>query len=199
MEDDMPRNRVSLRLAGLCGMAGPVISSVLLFHAIAVSPWFDWHRNSLSDIGISANALWFNAAVIIQGLFSLVAVLGIRHWMGPGRWARAGSAALLISSVALSLVGVFPKSHGGLHFAVAAAHFVLSPLGLALLGVAMRHKGLVVPAALTVSAAVAAFLSIAGLPAGGYAVPELVAGLFAQAWTYAMGVQLLLGGPPQRI
>ncbi len=193
----MPRKRVLLRLAGLCGIAGPVISSVMLFHTIALSPWFDWHRNSLSDIGISANARWFNAAVIVQGLCALVTFLGVHRWLGPGRWVRAGIVALLISALALALVGVFPKSHGRVHLAVAAAHFVLNPLGLALLGVAMFKKALRVPAVLTLSAALAAFLAIARLPAGGYAVPELVAGLFAQAWTYAMGVELLLGQPPQ--
>ena len=194
----MQRNRVVLRLAGFCGIAGPVISSVLLFRAIAISPWFDWHRNSLSDVGVSANAGCFNAAVIIQGLSALVTILGAHRWIGPGRWARVGTVTLLISALALALVGVFPKSHGRLHFAFAVAHFLLNPLGLILLSVDMVQKGLRVPAALTTSAALAAFLSISRLPAGGYAVPELVAGLFAQAWTYAMGVELLLGGPPQR-
>ncbi len=190
----MPRNRVLLCLAGVCGIAGPVISSVMLFHAIAISPWFSWQRNSLSDIGVSANAWWFNAAVIIQGLLALIAFLGVHYWLGPGRWVRAGIVALLISALALAMVGVFPKSNGALHLAVAAAHFVLDPLGLAVLGVAMYKKGLDVAGVLTLSASLAAFLSIARLPAGGYAVPELVAGLFGQAWTYAMGVELLFAG-----
>jgi hypothetical membrane protein len=189
------RHATFLRLAGWCGVLGPAVSTVMLFHAIAISPWFSWQRNSLSDLagpGAGASATWFTASVILQGMAMAIAILGVWLWVGPGRLAAASSAVLLVSSAAVLLVGVFPKGHRGPHLAVAATYFLTAPLGLAGMGLAMWRKGRRLHGALTVSAGLAAFLSIAGVPSQGFAVSEVVAGLFVGAWTYAMGVNLLL-------
>ena len=42
------------RLAGLCGLITPVFTLTLIFVSIALSPWFSWHDNALSDMGVSA-------------------------------------------------------------------------------------------------------------------------------------------------
>jgi hypothetical membrane protein len=191
-----PRHRLPLRIAGWCGVLGTAISSVLLFHAIHLAPWFSWQNNSLSDLagsGAGASAAWFTASVMLQGGLMTIAVLGVWLWLRPGKLAAASSAVLLVSSVALLLVGVFPKSSGAPHFAVAATYFLTAPLGLALMGISLWRKGKRLHGALTASASLAAFLSIASVPSGGFAVPEVLAGLFVGVWTYAMGCNLLLG------
>ncbi len=190
------RDRPVLRIAGWCGVVGPVVATVMLFHAIRISPWFSWERNSLSDLAGPAaggSAPWFTASVILQGLLMAITILGLWLWVGPGRLAAASSSVLLVSSVAVLLVGVFPKGSGGPHFVVAATYFLTAPLGLAGMGLTMWRKGKRLQGALTASAALAAFLSIASVPSEGFAVPEVLAGLFIAVWTYAMGANLLMG------
>ena len=52
------------RLAALCGLLTPTITLALIFIAIKLSPWFSWHDNALSDMGVSATPNPFNAALL---------------------------------------------------------------------------------------------------------------------------------------
>ena len=183
-----------LRIAGCCGLVGPAIATGMIFHSIAISPWFDWQRDALSHLGVSANAIWFNAGVIAGGLLTAVLAVGVGRWMGRGWLARVGSAAVLVGAVGLTLVGVFPEHYGRLHAVVALTHFFVTPLGYIILGTGMLRKGLHVHGALTISAGVAALLVITRTPHAGYAVPEILEALILSGWTFSMGMDLLVGG-----
>jgi hypothetical membrane protein len=187
-----------LRIAGCFGLVGPAISTGMIFHAISISPWFDWQRDALSHLGVSANAIWFNVGVIAGGLLTAVLAIGVSRWMGRSWLARVGSAAVLVGAVGLALVGVFPEHYGRLHFVAALTHFFVTPLGYIILGMGMLRKGLHVRGALTVCAGVAALLAITRTPHDGYAVPEMLEALILSVWTFSMGMDLLLGGGPPR-
>jgi hypothetical membrane protein len=164
----------------------------LLTHSIALSPWFDWHRDSLSSLGVSASASWFHASVHVQGLAMAVLALGLWFREARTRLGTLGTATLILGALAVSLVGVFPRNLGPVHLAVAATYFVATPIGLAIVGAAMWSTGGRLHAVLTVCAGAAALLGIAATPHKGFAVPELVAGLFVGVWVFATGMGLLL-------
>ena len=56
------------RLAGLLGVLTPIFTLTLIFVSVALSPWFDWHNNALSDMGASHTPNPFNAALLIGGV-----------------------------------------------------------------------------------------------------------------------------------
>lgn len=184
------------RLAGLAGAAGPVISSITLFHSVRTAPWFSWQHNSLSDLGAGPAGYWFNLGLVIQGILSVITVVGVRKWLGEGLLAGGATLVMLMASAALALVGVVTKDGNWPHLVVAAAYFVLSPVALMMMACAMWRIGTRVLAALTASAGISALLAISCRPRTGFAVPEILAAQFISAWTFSMGINLLLGGPP---
>jgi hypothetical membrane protein len=184
------------RIAGWSGIASPVISLSMIFHAAAISPWFDWQRNSLSDLGVRGNTLWFNSATLIGGLLTFVLILGLApqvrlRWIG-----QLGYVCALLGAVGLALVGVFPKDRGAIHFAVALTYFFATPLGYLLMGLGLLEKRRPLSGGLTVSAGLASLLLIMRTPHDGYAVPEILATLAMSGWVFAMGMALLTSWAP---
>jgi hypothetical membrane protein len=189
-----PKNSRFLRIAGLCGVIAPILSLALIFYAVAISPWFSWQTNALSDLGAypRPSALPFNVALISGGVLTAILVLGMGQWVGPGWLGRAGTVVSLVGAVALGLIGVFPESYLGLHWAVAATYFLVTPVGYALLGAQIWRSGRRAHGAAAISAAVGAFLAIAFIPHHGLAVPELVAALLLTSRAFSMGMKLWL-------
>jgi hypothetical membrane protein len=184
------------RLAGICGILTPTITLMLIFIAIKLSPWFSWHDNALSDLGVSATPNPFNAALLIGGGLQLVFVLGgLRSAIGPGRLARVGFWVLLIGAIALPLIGLVTEDYGRTHYYVAATYFVGTPLGYCLLGGSMIRRGDRVAGILSIAAGIAAILAIALVPHKRIAVPEILAATIMGAWTFAMSVKLLFEKP----
>ena len=54
------------RVAGLLGVLAPIFTLTLIFVSVALSPWFDWRNNALSDMGISRTPNPFNAALLFE-------------------------------------------------------------------------------------------------------------------------------------
>ncbi len=179
-------------LAALCGLLTPTLTLTLIFIAIKLSPWFSWHANALSDMGVSATANPFNAALLIGGALQLVFVIfGLRGSIGPGRLARLGWLAVLIGAIALPVIGIVTEDFGRTHYYVAATYFLATPLGCILLGSAAIKRGQPVEGVLSIAAGVAAILAIAFVPRKRIAVPEILAATILGAWTFAMSVKLL--------
>lgn len=181
------------RVAGLCGVIAPVLSLSMIFRAIAISPWFNWHSNALSDLGVRHVAAgWFNVALIIGGVLMAILAIGVGQWIGPDWIGRFGMVVSFIGAAALSLVGVFPENYGKLHWYAAMTYFLITPVGYALLGVAIWRKGERAHGVLAIAAGVGAFLTIICLPRDGWAVPEIVAALILSSRVFDAGVRLLL-------
>ena len=184
------------RLARICGILTPIVTLTLIFISIKLSPWFSWHDNALSDLGVSATPNPFNAALLIGGALQLVFVIfGLRSMVGPGRLARVGLWAVFIGAIALPMIGIITEDYGRTHYYIAATYFVGTPLGYMLLGGSMIRRGDRVAGILSIAAGLAAILAIALVPHKRIAVPEILAATLMGAWTFAMGVKLLVEKP----
>lgn len=188
------RNPGFLRVAGLCGVIAPLFSFGLIFYAVAISPWFGWQTNALSDLGLyrRPSALPFNVALIGGGVLNVMLVLGMGRWVGRGWLGRLGTVASLVGAVALALIGVFPENYLDLHWTAAATYFMVTPIGYALLGAEIWRNGRRAHGASAIAAAVAAFLVMIVMPHDGLAVPELVAALLLSSRAFSMGMKLWL-------
>ena len=183
-----------LRLAGLCGAIAPILSFGLILYAVAISPWFSWQTDALSDLGRypRQSALPFNVALIAGGILNVMLVLGVGRWIGPGRLGRLGTAASLVGAVALGLIGVFPENVVGPHWTAAATYFLVTPIGYALVGAELWHKGRRAHGAAAVASALGAFVIMIFLPHDGLAVPELISSLLLSSRSFSMGIKLWL-------
>jgi len=186
------------RLSGLCGILTPVVAFTAIAASIASSPWFDWGRNALSDLGASGSpvAPLFNAGLVTSGLLATVFSYGLTRYVADKR-GRAGASLILAASVALALIGVFPEDMWPLHFAVSAAFFVLAPLGFLVLAISRLLRPEKVPRALgalmllsaLASGATWVFWALSGRTVG-IAVPEAISAAFVAAWIIALGSRM---------
>lgn len=180
-----------LWLGGISGAVAPPLTLSLIIYTIAISPWFNWHRDALSDLGVREHALLFNGALAINGVLSILAALGVGALLGRGWLTRAGVGAMVTGALGVGLISVITQEYGAPHFWLAAAYFILTPLGYLLLAPAMFRQGRGVMGTLSIAAGVAAILLILLLPHEGIAVPELAASLILAAWTFSLGVEML--------
>ena len=119
-------------------IAAVIIAYSSITAAILLSPWFSWFNNALSDLGNTSNPLnissgaarIFDFGLIVGGiLITLFAILLLRDaryswlytiWIIP----------LLISSIDLSMIGVFNESFGNIHLVVSIVFFFFTALTL---------------------------------------------------------------------
>jgi hypothetical membrane protein len=135
-----------LRVAGLCGVLGPVIAVTGIWVAISYAPWFSWTRNSLSDLaGVAGETpIWaargtaslvFNTSLIIDGILTLLLAIGLRrNLLLVTRVDRLGTLFFFLGACALGAIGLFPKTTGGLHALFSSSFFFLFPLSMLLIG-----------------------------------------------------------------
>jgi hypothetical membrane protein len=189
---------MTTRLAGLCGLITPVLTLTLIFVSIALSPWFSWHDNALSDMGVSATPNPFNAALLIGGLLYFIFTIGFLRWQGlRSGLAKIAAVALVAGAIGLLLVGIFTENAGRIHYYVSALYFLATPLAYALFGIDWLRHGEKLLGLLTIAAGITAFLMIAAVPHKRIAVPEILAALTMGSWTFALGLKLLIEPPPQ--
>jgi hypothetical membrane protein len=189
------KNQMIIRLGGLCGVVGSVLTIAMVYAATAISPWFRWAANALSELGVGEVSLIFNSAVMIGGVLNFLFALGIREYLAGGRLVKAGVALIMLGSASLSLVGVFTIAYPVLHGIVALGEFVLAPLGFILIGFSARDSAV---KKLSITAGIAALIAILILPillalpfTVGFAVPEMIEALIVAAWIIFMGTKLL--------
>jgi len=182
---------VLLKIAGLCGVIGPIIVLSFIALAIAYSSWFNWFTNALSDIGVREAAVLFNSGLIIGGVLTTIFAIGLMQILKKQVLGLLGTFTLVLSTIHLSAIGVFPESAGRIHFYVSVAFFGLLAVSLLLIGAALmressqRYLGLF--SMLTVVAAVVA----AGVvPHEGAAIPEIIGALAASVWSVVFGIKL---------
>lgn len=181
------------KLAGLAGVFAPILTLTFIFVSIALSPWFSWHDNALSDMGVDAVAPLFNGALLIGGLLYFVFVIGFLRWRGlRSRLAKLAAVAMLSGAIGLFLIGVFTEDAGRTHYYVAATYFLATPVAYGMLGSDWVRQGVKLMGWLTVATGITAFLMIAVVPHKRIAVPEILAALTMGMWTFALGLKLLI-------
>ena len=120
-----------LRLMGLFGVLTPIVAFSCIGVAIALSPWFTWHENALSDLGAFSSPVWpiFNIGLVVSGALAMAFSYGLMERL-PERLSKIGALITLLGSLSLALIGVFSEDFGLLHIAVSAGFFFLVPIGM---------------------------------------------------------------------
>ncbi len=175
---------------------GPTVMIILILLAILTSPWFSWEENALSDLGVDDSiATLFNSSLIVGGLLLVVFAVGLQKILMIRRRGHAGTFILVLASLDLCAIGVFPETTGMIHYYVSVALFTLLPLSFILMGSAIiqrpsqRNLGL-----FTVFAGVVAG-GVWIVPwGGGLAIPETFAALPILGWSIVLGIRLFKKG-----
>lgn len=186
---------VSTKCASTFGIAGPLVVVLSILLAIALSPWFNFWENALSDLGVSPVAPIFNGGLIVGGI--LIAIFTRSLWcrLEISRPLKACGFFLLFGSmIGLCCVGVFTEDYGRFHFQVSVVFFVLLLAASLVLGIGMvrvcelRSIGVVAIGA-TIIGIIAWCLPIWD----GIAIPEMLSGIPGFLWIALLGDKLRKG------
>ncbi|HYB03336.1 MAG TPA: DUF998 domain-containing protein [Nitrososphaerales archaeon] len=175
-----------------------VIAYTSIATAILLSPWFNWFNNALSDLGntsnplnITSSAAWiFDSGLILAGiLITLFALLLSRDehyswkyviWVVP----------LLISTIDLSLIGVFNESFGNIHLVVSIIFFFFTALTLLTYSYVSFPLGTPKTGAVSLILGVlCAAVWVARWPWQGVAIQETVTSLASSALVLLVAIQ----------
>ncbi len=107
----------------MLGLGGLVIPLACIALSIALSPWFNFWFNALSDLGRVSTSLVapiFNFGLVIGGY--LISLLSFKYLI---KYSMIKSLVLNLAAIALILVGTFNEDYGSLHFNVSVAFFLL--------------------------------------------------------------------------
>jgi hypothetical membrane protein len=181
----------------LFGLIGPLLTLILIFTDIAVSPWYSWSTNALSDLGVHTYSYLFNGAVIIGGLSELIffIYLGIKVKEFHGIYI-----VLVIGSISLAMVGVFnEKSPDDLHLIFALLYFVLFPVSAMIVGARTlrKRRGFSIYSVLSGLIALAVILYgilfiFKTIPHSvGLGVPETIEAIILAAWSAVVSISLI--------
>ena len=185
-----------IRAGGKCAVAAIVIGFGGVFLAVAISPWFSWTQNYLSDLGhpSRASSLIFNFALIIAAALYLEFVLALKRALPSTALTQVALILLALGSLFLAGVGIFNETTP-LHTPSALGYFFTYPPGIIVFGVAARrsYKPLgpwswataVIGFIFGVLVYTPSFPSAAGA--------ELAASLTLAAWTAVTGLWLTQG------
>ena len=166
-----------------------VFSGIML--AMSGSPWFEWTKNALSDLGVEGiSAFFFNNGLILGGIFTFIFSIGLAKMLSK----KTGAYILAVSSLALIGVGLFPKTIFVLHYFSSATFFILLTLALLLIGLSMKKEHFE-PSIATVAIAFALFALSSPLFLSildGVAVPEAIACFPAFIWCMTYGFKMTI-------
>jgi len=180
-------------------MLTPAVAFAAIGASIALSPWFSWARNALSDLGALGSPVWpiFNTGLLVAGLLASCFSYGLLRQARRGL-DKAGSAILLIGSISLALIGLLPEDTGLPHLTAAVAFFLLTPAGLMVIGISeflsprgkrRASSGLLASALGGTSLLTWATWALLSPPLG-IAVPELAAAVLISAALIALSLRM---------
>lgn len=165
------------KIYALFGVVGPILAYVSIAVSIALSPWFSWERNALSDLGHAVEsevAPIYNFGLLLTGF--LLVIYAVTAFKRHARWT---SYSLAISAFSLQLVAVFDEVYGFLHLVVSLIFF--ASLVPATILYALERKSY-----LTVIAFIIGLVSWifywAEIYSGGVAVPEIISSVAVASW-----------------
>lgn len=121
------------RKLGWLAVIGPLYALASIWVSIALSPWFTWHDNAISDLGVHPVAPIFNISLIACGVmcavFSAGAFLRLRSLI-----LKSGISLILLASISLVGIGVFTEDYSPQHMFFSVAFFALLLLASLMLG-----------------------------------------------------------------
>ena len=175
------------RKCAVFGVIGPLAAYFFISVSIALSPWFSWRENALSDLGHAVRsgvAPIFNFGLLLAGfLFAIYSITALR------KHAKYTSYCLLVSALALQLVAVFDEVYGFLHYAVSVMLFVSLSFASILYSVEKRSLLALMAFFAGLSSWV---LHWTGAYNAGVAVPEAVSSLAVTLWVVSSALKVYL-------
>jgi hypothetical membrane protein len=193
--DKFGESTVLRSIAGVFGISSQLVGLTTLLVTLSVSPWFSWTENYLSVLGVEGSAATlFNYGLILTGVFSLVFAVGLGKSLLSGRLlGQSGMVSLILGSIAISAMGIFPRTTGLPHDCASLAFFTFITLGILLVGVMAITASQVMWGALSLTAC---FLIIVLQPVQwlweGRAIQQLLSCLPWSLWTIVFGIRLLV-------
>ena len=189
----MPNSKqtVIVKIAGLCGVIAPIISLLFIAVAIAYTPEFNWFTWALSDLGVHQAALIFNFGLIIGGILATIFAIGFMQILRKQVLGFLGTFTLVLSTISLCAIGVFPESAGRIHLYVSISFFALLAISILIIGATLiwkasqRYLGL-----FSILTVVFALVVVGAVPHGGAAIPEIIAALAASVWSVVLSIKL---------
>ncbi|MGQ4870974.1 MAG: DUF998 domain-containing protein [Candidatus Thorarchaeota archaeon] len=183
----------------LVGAVAPLVALICIAIAIAISPWFSWFDNALSDLGNYDNgiiaAIVFNAGLVTTGAMLLVFLIQLLR-RTQDIFTRVGLFIFLVSVAFLALVGIFSENAGKIHFWVSVGFFFTFPFAMWVIGFSwLRFAHLrwfsIISVLLPFVSMYLWTITFGGTaPWTGVAIPEILTALTAITWIWLF--QLLL-------
>lgn len=184
----------------ILGIAAVVIPYALIATSIALSPWFSWFNNALSDLGNTSNSLnissgtayFFDCGLILAGVFAAIfSVLLLRDEHYSWKFVIWG-IPLLLGSIDLAMIGIFNESFGVIHLVVSVIFFFLTAVTLLLYSYVSFPMGKPKTGAIALGLGVfCAMIWVARFPWQGVAIQETVTSLSTSAIVLLVAVQKL--------
>ena len=133
-EDDIANDMAfpELKVFGYTALFAPLLFTVMWIMSAAIDGSWQFGVNSLSDMGISQNAIsafLFNSGCIITGIFGMF--VGFGMFLYGKRTLTVGGIVYIIGMFFLSLVGVFTL-HQSMHYVVSTAFGLITALAVAI-------------------------------------------------------------------
>lgn len=125
-----------MRLRGLTllGVASALTLDLAILAAIALSPWFSFSSNELSDLGNTQTngtvAYVFDVGLVVAGLlmFAFAALVSYRT---RGHTVLVWTIPLAVAALDLAMVGAFPENvPGSIHRVVSGVLFLMITVAL---------------------------------------------------------------------
>ncbi len=189
------RAAVVRKITGVCGIMSQLVGiTALLIAVISNSPWFSWTEDHISALGVEGSArMLFNSGLILAGMFSLIFAIGLGRCLLSGRLGQLAMVSLILGSIAVFDMGVFPRTFDFMHGVSTTAFFVCITMTLLLIGVAAIAASQMTWGLLSITAGVlvAAPQLVLG-PLSGGAILQLLSYLPWALWMIAFGIILLV-------
>jgi len=178
------------RAGSWCGLAGSSVFLIAWAIAIAATPGYRFGGQWVSDLGVGAGASYFNAGVIVAGIFSIPFALTLAMVLRSSRLGIAGSISLVLAGIFLIGVGTFTENAGETHWIVSISFFSLASISMILLSYPLFRSTAMGPWSGRITAAI--FLIGAGVVAlyGMEPLAETVAVLLIAIWSLAIAWKL---------
>ncbi len=183
------------RPARLGGIFGLVLIACFLagyITAWALSPWYDFGGDYLSDLGIGEGAFAFNIGVMSAGLITIPFAWGLWNALHNHILGKLGSLVCALAGIFLFLVGVFPEDQVPIHYIVSVSFFASLGVAVIILALPMVRSPVFrrVAAPLTVVMIVLTIVLVILLGTG--PLMETIAVLEALVWVFVASVQMIL-------
>ncbi len=186
------------RVAGICGIASQLVVATALLVTTSNSPWFNWSENYISVLGVEGSmAMLFNWGLILAGVLSVIFAIGLRKNLVSSRLGQLGMVSLILGSIGLSGMGIFPRIINLPHNLASIAFFVFVTSAIFLIGIAtitasQRRWGVI---SLT-AGVLTIILQLIPWSWSGGAIPQVLYCLPWSLWTVVFGLVLLVKSSP---